>query len=107
MVVNQSEIWLVNLDPTIGSEIKTTRPCVIISPDSMNKHLRTVQIAPMTSNTTDYPWRVQIVFEKRHGRVAIDQIRTIDRRRLIRKLGKTTHNIQQEIKSIIHEMLVL
>jgi len=107
MVVNQYEIWLVNLDPTIGSEIKKTRPCVIISPDSMNKHLRTVQIAPMTSNTTDYPWRVQIVFEKRHGRVAIDQIRTIDRRRLIRKLGKTTHNIQQEIKSIIHEMLVL
>ncbi len=106
MVINQYDIFLVNLDPTIGSEIRKTRPCIIISPAEMNEHLRTVQIAPMTSTTRTYPWRVSITFQGKKGMVAIDQIRTIDKRRLIKQLGKTTVNVPKKIKRIIDEMLV-
>ncbi len=106
MVIHQYDICLVNLDPTQGSEIKKTRPCVVISPDDMNMHLRTVQIAPMTTNLTSYPWRAKILFRKKKGMVALDQLRTVDRRRLIRKLGKATPSVKQDIKNIIQEMLV-
>jgi len=104
--MKQYDIYLVSLDPTIGSEIKKTRPCVVVSPDEMNKHLRTVQIAPMTSNTRAYPWRAAITFQRKRGMVALDQLRTVDRRRLTKRLGKTTKTVQQTIKDILHEMLI-
>ena len=107
MVVKQYEIWLVNLDLTLGSEIRKTRPCIVVSPDAMNRHLRTVQIAPMTSNAAIYPWRASITFRRKRGMVALDQLRTVDKRRLIRKLGKTTPVVSRNIKDIIHEMLVM
>jgi len=107
MVIGQYDIWLINLDPTLGSEIKKTRPCVVVSPNAMNKHLRTVQIAPMTSNTTTYPWRAPINFRKKRGMVAMDQLRTVDRKRLVKKLGKASPRVRQRIKDIVHEMLVL
>jgi mRNA interferase MazF len=96
----------VNLDPTIGSEIKKTRPCVIISPDEMNAHLRTLQIAPMTSNVREYPWRIQLVFRRKKGAVALDQIRTIDKQRLVKKTGTLTPETIRRIKDTLHEMLI-
>jgi len=105
--VSQYDIYIVNLDPTRGSEIKKTRPCIIISPDEMNQHLRTVQIAPLTSNTRPYPWRVSIRFRRKNGMVALDQIRTVDKSRLIKKTGKATPRVIESIKAVIHEMLVV
>ncbi len=104
--VKQYDIYLVNLDPTIGSEIQKTRPCVVISPDEMNKHLRTVQIAPMTTSPRDYPWGVNIVFKRKKGAIAPDQIRTIDKQRLIKKEGALDSDYIRQLKSILHEMLV-
>jgi mRNA interferase MazF len=87
MELNQYQIVLVNLDPTIGSEIKKTRPCVIISPDEMNKYLRTIVIAPMTTKSRKYPTRIEVKHDKKTGWIVIDQIRTIDKQRIIRVLG--------------------
>jgi mRNA interferase MazF len=81
-------VYLVDLDPTRGSEIQKTRPCIVVSPDELNPHLRTVIIAPMTTGGQSYPWRVPCRFEGREGRVALDQLRTVDRERLVRYLGK-------------------
>ncbi len=81
------EIHLVELDPTIGAEIRKTRPCVVISPDDMNRSLRTIIVAPITSRVRRYPNRVRSTFEGREGEVALDQVRTIDRSRVVRKLG--------------------
>ncbi len=106
MVISQYDIYSVNLDPTIGSEIRKTRPCLILSPDKMNQHLKTVQIAPMTTNTTPYPWRVSMTFQKKRGMIVLDQIRTIDKSRLIKKLGRATLVVQQSVKDVIEEMLV-
>lgn len=83
----KDEVWLVSLDPTVGSEIRKTRPCVVVSPDVMNRHLRTVMIAPMTSAERPYPTRVPVMFQGKRGQVALDQIRAADRQRLIKKLG--------------------
>ena len=105
-MIQQYDIFLVNLDPTQGSEIKKTRPCVIVSPMVMNKHLRTVQIAPMTSNLNSYPWRAKITFRNKEGMVALDQLRTVDKKRLIKKLGKASPTVRENIKDIIQEMLV-
>ena len=85
MVVNRFDVFLVNLDPTVGSEIKKTRPCLVISPDEMNRHIRTIIIAPMTTAGKDYPTRVSSTFRNKMGKVALDQIRTIDKIRLIKK----------------------
>lgn len=104
--MKQYDIFIVNLDPTVGSEIKKTRPCVVISPDEMNRPLRTVQIAPMTTNTNPYPWRAPITFQRKKGMVALDQIRTVDKRRLVKKIGRVTKLAENKIKMIIHEMLV-
>jgi len=104
--MKQYDIYRVSLDPTIGFEIKNTRPCVVISPEEMNKHLKTVQIAPLTSNTRAYPWRAAITFQRKRGMVALDQLRTVDKRRLIKRLGRTTKTVQQTIKDILDEMLV-
>lgn len=106
MDVNQYQIVLVNLDSTIGSEIKKTRPCVVISPDEMNLHLRTIIIAPMTTSSKNYPTRVKIKHNKKDGQVVIDQIRTIDKRRIVKKLGEISIKEIKEIKAVIRETFV-
>ena len=87
MVVRQFEVWLVNLEPTLGNEINKTRPCLVISPDVVNKYLNTITVAAMTSAIKPYPTRVTCVFQKHDGQVALDQIRSVDKIRFIKKLG--------------------
>ncbi|MDP1842633.1 MAG: type II toxin-antitoxin system PemK/MazF family toxin [Sediminibacterium sp.] len=87
MEVKRTEIWLVELNPTVGSEVKKSRPCIIISPDEANKYLNTVTIAPLTSTIKSYPSRVKCSFDGKEGQVAIDQVRTVDKLRLKKKLG--------------------
>jgi len=106
LVMEQYSICLVNLDPTIGYEIKKTRPCVIISPDEMNQHIATIIIAPMTTKSHAYPTRVPLTFQGKKGWIVLDQIRTIDKKRVIKKLGKLNSNKIQTLKSVINEMLV-
>ena len=104
VVVKRFDIYLVNLDPTVGSEIKKTRPCLVISPDEMNRNIRTIIIAPMTSATKDYPTRVFCTFRKKQGQIVIDQLRTIDKRRLIKKLGTIDSRAQLEVISILQRL---
>ena len=106
MEIKQYEIFLVNLDPTIGSEIKKTRPCVIISPDEMNKYLRTVVIAPMTTSSKNYPTRVEIKHDNKIGRVVLDQVRTVDKQRVLKGLGKLSKPEIKEVKAVIKETYV-
>ena len=106
MEINQYQIMLVNLYPTIGNEIKKTRPCVIISPDEMNKNLRTVVIAPMTTSSKDYPTRVEIKHDNKIGRIVLDQIRTIDKQIIVKELGKLSKPEIKEVKAIIKETYV-
>jgi len=106
MEIKQYEIALVNLDPTIGSEIRKTRPCVVISPNEMNKHLQTIVIAPLTSSLKPYPTRVEIQQTEVTGCVALDQIRTIDRTRLVKKTGKLTPLEIESVKTVIMETYV-
>ena len=106
MEVSQYQIFLVNLDPTIGSEIKKTRPCVILSPNEMNKYLRTVVIAPMTTSSKKYPTRVEVKHDNKIGWIVIDQIRTIDKQRIIKSLGRLSKPEIKEVKSIIKETYV-
>ncbi len=106
MVVKQYDIILVNLDPTIGSEIKKTRPCVVISPDEMNKHLDTIVIAPMTSQSKSYPTRVKVRHNDKTGWIVLDQIRTVDRRRIIKTFEKLTEKEIDTVKQIIRETFV-
>ena len=106
MIVQQYHVFIVNLDPTVGSEIKKTRPCVIISPDEMNKYLDTVVIAPITSQSKNYPTRVKINLEEQENWVVIDQIRTIDKSRLIKKIGLLSQKETESIKHVIKETFV-
>lgn len=106
MELKQYQIVLVNLDPTIGSEMKKTRPCVIISPNEMNKYLQTIVIAPMTSSSKAYPTRVEIKHNKTKGWVVLDQIRTIDRQRIVKSLGSLTEKEIFNIKATIQETYV-
>jgi len=106
MEVKQYEIALVNLDPTIGSEIKKTRPCIVISPNEINKCLHTVVIAPLTSSLKPYPTRVEVKQAKVEGWIALDQIRTIDKARIVNKLGKLTSSEIESVKAIIMETYV-
>lgn len=106
MVIRQYDIFLISLDPAIGHEIKKVRPCVIISPDEMNRHISTVIIAPMTSKSHSYPTRVPVKFKRKEGWIILDQIKTVDKERLIKKLGEIDRNTINNIKSIIKEMLV-
>lgn len=106
MEVNQYDIFLVNLDPTIGGEIKKIRPCVVISPDEMNKYLKTVVIAPMTTSSKNYPTRVEVKHDNKMGWVVLDQIRTIDKQRLIRRLGRLSKPEAKEVKGVIKETFV-
>ena len=102
----QYTIYLVNLDPTVGHEIKKTRPCVVLSPNEMNKHLKTVMIAPLTTKSHSYPTRISVNLQGKDGWVVLDQIRTIDRLRMIKKIGSLNEKIIFEIKAILQEMLV-
>ncbi len=104
MVIAQYEVYLINLDPTVGHEIKKTRPCLIISPDEMNESIQTFIIAPMTTKSQPYPTRVPIVFEKKNGWIVLDQIRTVDRRRLIKKIGKINKKEIEVVKNVLQEM---
>jgi mRNA interferase MazF len=106
MEVAQYEIVLVNQDPTIGHEIKKTRPCIIISPDEMNRNLKTIVIAPMTTKSRIYPTRVQIKHDNKTGYAVLDQIRTIDKQRLIKKLGHLSHQEVKQVKAVIEETYV-
>ena len=106
MELNQYQIVLVNLDPTIGSEMKKTRPCVIISPNEMNKYLQTIVVAPMTSASKPYPTRIEIEHQKKKGWIVLDQIRTIDRNRIIKVAGILLSNEIEEVKSVIKETFV-
>jgi mRNA interferase MazF len=100
------EIYLVNLDPTVGSEIKKTRPAVIVSPNEMNEHLRTVIIAPMTTTRKQYPTRVNLTFQKKSGQVVLDQIRTIDKTRLVKKLGSINNRTASQISKLLQQMFI-
>jgi mRNA interferase MazF len=106
MELNQYEIVLVNLDPTKGSEIMKTRPCLIISPNEINRNLRTVIVAPMTTASKPYPTRVKVSHNKKTGWVAIDQIRTIDKSRIIKSLGAISKKEIEDCKSVIQETFV-
>jgi mRNA interferase MazF len=106
MEVSQYQIVLVNLDPTIGSEMKKTRPCVVISPDEMNKYLHTIVIAPMTSSSKAYPTRVGVKHNKTKGWVVLDQIRTIDRKRVVKKFEFLTEKEIMKVKAVIRETFV-
>jgi len=100
----QDQVWLVTLNPTQGVEIQKTRPCLVISPDVMNQHLRTVIIAPMTTVTRPYPTRVALRFQGKRGQVALDQLRAVDRQRLVRMLGKVSAKTVQDISATLLEM---
>jgi len=106
MDLKQYQIVLVNLDPTIGSEIKKTRPCVVISPDEMNKYLRTIIVAPMTTTSKKYPTRIEVKHDRKMGWIVIDQIRTIDKQRIIKILGELSKPEIKEMKSVIKETFV-
>src|ERR671932_521419 len=104
MVVKRFDVYLINLDPTIGIEIQKTRPCLIISPDEMNRFIRTVIVAPMTTKGRPYPTRVECKFQGKRGQIVLDQIRTVDKSRLIKRLGKIDKQTQTEVLSILGEM---
>ena len=104
MVIKRFDVYLVILGPTIGSEIQKTRPCVIISPDEMNRHVATMIVAPMTIKGRSYPTRVACTFQGKDGQVVLDQIRTVDKLRLARKLGRLKVETQREVLSVLTEM---
>ena len=104
MVIKRFDVFLVNLDPTIGKEIQKTRPCVIISPDEMNENINTVIIAPMTTKGHDYPTRVKCQFEGKDGEIVLDQIRTVDKLRLVKRLGVIHSAVQKKVVSVLLEM---
>ncbi len=104
MVIKRFDVYLIVLDPTVGSEIQKTRPCVIISPDEMNRHIATVIVAPMTTKGRSYPTRIACTFQGKEGQVVLDQIRTVDKLRLARRLGRLRKETRQEILSVLTEM---
>lgn len=104
MVVKRFDVFLINLDPTLGSEIRKSRPCLIISPDEMNKFIATVIAAPMTTKGRSYPTRVACSFKGKKGQVVLDQIRTVDKVRLVKKLGSIDANTREEVLSTLAEM---
>lgn len=106
MVTNRFDVFLISLDPTRGSEIRKTRPCLIISPDEMNDHIRTVIVAPMTTKGRPYPSRVSCTFQGKRGQVVLDQIRTVDKKRLVRRLGTISSGVQSKVLDALQEMFV-
>ena len=104
MVICRFDVCLVNLDPTLGHENQKARPCLIISPDEMNRHIRTVIIAPMTSAGGDYPTRISTTFEGKKGQIVLDQIRTVDKRRLVKVMGKIDDPTAGRVLETLAEM---
>ena len=104
MVANRFDVYLTNLDPAVGSEIQKTRPCLVISPDEMNTHIRTVIVAPMTTAGKDYPTRVSCTFKNKKGQIVLDQIRTIDKTRLVKKLGTIDPETQLKVITILQRL---
>jgi mRNA interferase MazF len=102
--MTRGEVHLVRLDPTLGSELQKTRACVIVSPDELNAHLRTVIVAPMTTAGRAYPWRIRCRFQRRSGYVVLDQFRTVDRERLVRRLGALPGETMSEVLARLQEM---
>ena len=102
--ITRGDVQLVRLDPALGSEIRKTRPCVVISPDELNQHLRTVIVAPMTTGGNAYPWRVACRFQNRSGFVALDQLRTVDQERLVKRLGRLSSATTTEVLDTLQEM---
>jgi mRNA interferase MazF len=104
VVIRRFEVHLVNLDPTVGREIRKARPCLVISPDELNLHLATVIVAPTTGKGRNYPTRVPCVFERKKGQVVLDQVRTVDKARLVRKLGALDAATQARVLAVLAEM---
>jgi len=100
----RDEVWLVALDPSRGSEIRKTRPCLVVSPDEMNRHLMTTIVAPMTTTERPFPTRVSVNFQGKKGQVALDQLRTVDRQRLVRKLGTVSAKTANSVSAVLTEM---
>ncbi len=107
MEINRFEVFLVNLDPTLGHEIKKNRPCLVISPNEMNHNISTVIVAPMTSKGRNYPTRIACSFKGKNGQIVLDQIRTVDRKRLVKKLGVISKNTQTKTINLLQEMFAL
>lgn len=104
MVVKRFDVFLVNLDPTVGREIQKTRPCVVVSPDEMNRSIATVIIAPMTTQGNSYPTRIPCQFQGKRGQIVVDQIRTVDKNRLVKKLGRISQDEQKMLLATLAEM---
>ena len=104
MEVKRFDVFLVNLDPTVGLEIRKIRPCLVISPDELNQHISTVIVAPMTTKGRNYPTRVPCRFQGREGQVVIDQMRTVDKIRLVKRLGKVDSQTQTDVFSVLSEL---
>ena len=104
MVIQRFDVFLISLDPTVGSEIQKTRPCVVISPDEMNRHISTVIVAPMTTKGQAYPTRIPCQFQGKDGQIVLDQIRTVDKPRLVKHLGQISPDEQRSVLDILAEM---
>jgi mRNA interferase MazF len=104
VVVKRFDVFLVNLDPTIGAEIQKTRPCLVISPDELNDYIQTVILAPMTTKQRAYPTRISCRFEEKDAQIVLDQIRTVDKRRLIKRLGRIDGRTQREVLDVLAEL---
>jgi len=104
LVAKRFDVFLVNLDPTVGSEIQKTRPCVVISPDEMNRYIATVIVAPMTTKRQTYPTRVICQFQGKDGQIVLDQIRTVDKTRLVKRLGQINQDEQKTVLDPLAEM---
>ena len=102
--ITRGDVHLVRLDPTLGSEIQKTRPCVVVSPDELNAHLRTVIVAPMTTAGRAYPWRIRCRFQRRSGFVVLDQLRTVDRERLVKHLGTLPTETMVQVLGVLQEL---
>ena len=104
VAVKRFDVYLVNLDPTVGSEIQKTRPCLVVSPDEMNRHIATVVVAPMTTKGQPYPSRVPCQFQGKEGQIVLDQLRTVDKARLVKRLGRIDTAAQQAVLAVLAEM---
>jgi mRNA interferase MazF len=104
VVACRFEVYLVRLDPTEGREIRKSRPCLVISPDEMNRHIGTVIVAPMTTQGREYPTRIPVRFQRKSGQIVLDQMRTVDKSRLVRRLGKIDDATAQKVLALLNEM---
>ena len=103
-MVVRGEVWLINLDPTVGSEIQKTRPCIVVSPPEMHDHLRTLLIAPMTTGSKPAPFRIPVTFEKKKGLILLDQMRSVDISRLVKKMGGVSDKTLAETLLVLQEV---